>query len=1566
MRTALRRLAAAVFTAFLLTSSAYAQECLPGAGATNASLILPNTLVPTADGAPLTAVSTIRAYAPGGQCVGSTSWTPGAPAFINVAADDDQTPGEVEGMRPGETISYRVTTGGVEYQTATATYASGSGVFAYSAMMTMTGLAATNPAVPPTFSAAPNILDLGEHMVGATATGAVVVTNTGNQGALVISGVVSTSAMITVAPTTASIAAGAAQTFTVTYRPTAAGTHDANLNFTHNGAGGSSATVVVASAQAAQPGSLAANPTSLAYGAVAVGGSQWRDVTLTHSGGAAPLVISGVTLPAGYTASPTTASINSGSSATIRITFAPTQAGAANGDAVFTHNGAGGATAVALTGAAALPAFSAAPTTLDLGVRTVGATATGAVVVTNTGLGNLVISNVVSTNAMITVSPTTATIAAGGTRSFTVTYQPTAAGTHDANLNFTHNGAGGSSATVVVASAQAAQPGSLAANPTSLAYGAVLTGASSYKDVVLTHSGGAAPLVVSGITLPAGYSASPTTATLAPGANATIRITFAPTQAGAANGNAVFAHNGAGGSTTVALTGAGQTPQPGSLAAAPATLAYGSIVVGNSSYKDVTLTHSGGAAPLVVSGVTLPAGYTASPTTASIPVGGAATIRITFTPTQAGAANGNAVFAHNGTGGSTTVALTGAGQAAAAGALAVSPGALAFGAVVVGASPFREVTFTHNGGTAPLVVSGITAPEGYTVSPQTLTLAPGANATVRVTFTPAQAGAANGSLAIAHNGGGAASIALTGAAQASVPVTFAASPEALDFGVQAVGATAARTLVVTNSGNQGALVISGVASTGDMVTIAPTTANIAAGASQTFTVTYHPTTAGPHNATLSFAHNGAGGASTVAVAASAQAAAAGSLVANPASVSFGSVTLGASPYREVTLTHTGGSAPLVVTDIALPLDYTVSPQTLMLAPGASATLRFTYTPTQLGVSGGDARITHNGVGGLAVVELSGVGAQPAHFAAAPTRLSFGAVVLGADAATIVTVSNPGGARPLVVSDVASSHPAVSVAPRTATIAPGASVAFTVTLATHAEGAVEGMLRFEHNGSSGEGEVYFSASIGPVETATVDQTYLSFHDTYVGGVSEETVTMTHTGGSEPLVVTAAASDDAFSVAPATATIQPGAAQTFFLRFRPSAAGRRAGAVTLSHRLGQSTISVAGAGLALPTNVLAADRPAYDAGSVLSEQRRTVPMTLRNTDAARTLRVTEIASSDAAFQVSPATLTLAPGQSGALELTFHPTGAATGPRTAAITFRHDAGGELQVQAAGRVAGLLGDGNADGALDLLDVLMTRSTAISAEAKRALDVHPFPAGDGAVTPEDEAALISRVVHKRWGAPQAGGAAGGPAAEPEGAAAVVQGTAKNGAIGMQIEARVSGLTSAAELVQQSAGHNLRMAYGLADDGMLTMIAFRTDGMPLETGPLCMVTIARPGIRPDDVQVLRAFGASADFQRDAANANVQATANEPALMPVGYALSAPYPNPFNPQARFTLRMEQAQDVTISVFDALGRRVQTLHQGVLAAATHQFTLEGAGLTSGAYFIVARGAHFHQVQQAILLK
>lgn len=90
-----------------------------------------------------------------------------------------------------------------------------------------------------------------------------------------------------------------------------------------------------------------------------------------------------------------------------------------------------------------------------------------------------------------------------------------------------------------------------------------------------------------------------------------------------------------------------------------------------------------------------------------------------------------------------------------------------------------------------------------------------------------------------------------------------------------------------------------------------------------------------------------------------------------------------------------------------------------------------------------------------------------------------------------------------------------------------------------------------------------------------------------------------------------------------------------------------------------------------------------------------------------------------------------------------------------------------------------------------------------------------------------------------------------------------------------------------------------------------------------------------------------------------------ALVPMD--LTAAYPNPFRDGASFTLRVAEAQTVEVALYDALGRRVQTVYAGPMAAGERRvLTIDARDLPSGLYVYRAVGAGVSASHPVVLSK
>jgi hypothetical protein len=72
-------------------------------------------------------------------------------------------------------------------------------------------------------------------------------------------------------------------------------------------------------------------------------------------------------------------------------------------------------------------------------------------------------------------------------------------------------------------------------------------------------------------------------------------------------------------------------------------------------------------------------------------------------------------------------------------------------------------------------------------------------------------------------------------------------------------------------------------------------------------------------------------------------------------------------------------------------------------------------------------------------------------------------------------------------------------------------------------------------------------------------------------------------------------------------------------------------------------------------------------------------------------------------------------------------------------------------------------------------------------------------------------------------------------------------------------------------------------------------------------------------------------------------------IPDEFALEGAYPNPFRQAATLKMDLPQKANVTVEVYDLLGRKVQTAHSGEIAAGSGRTVrINGSDLSSGTYF------------------
>ena len=99
--------------------------------------------------------------------------------------------------------------------------------------------------------------------------------------------------------------------------------------------------------------------------------------------------------------------------------------------------------------------------------------------------------------------------------------------------------------------------------------------------------------------------------------------------------------------------------------------------------------------------------------------------------------------------------------------------------------------------------------------------------------------------------------------------------------------------------------------------------------------------------------------------------------------------------------------------------------------------------------------------------------------------------------------------------------------------------------------------------------------------------------------------------------------------------------------------------------------------------------------------------------------------------------------------------------------------------------------------------------------------------------------------------------------------------------------------------------------------------------------------------------------------------NSEMMLPVETNLYQNYPNPFNPTTNINFRLNNSEDVSIKIYNVLGKEIKQLLQKNLLSGEHNVQWDGKGnegstLPSGVYFIQMIAGSYQKTIKTILLK
>jgi hypothetical protein len=703
--------------------------------------------------------------------------------------------------------------------------------------------------------------------------------------------------------------------------------------------------------------------------------------------------------------------------------------------------------------------------------------------------------------------------------------------------------------------------------PSSLTFSGQVVNSPSAPQIITLTNNYANILTVVGIEAAGDFAETNTCTTIAQGANCTISVTYTPTGTGASNGSIIVSDSE--GTQVVLLSGTGIAP---GVRLSPASLVFGSQTVGTiSGSQTVTLTDNG-TSDLTISSVTASGDFAETDTCASnsIQANGTCGITVTFNPTATGTRTGSITIIDSV--GTHAIGLTGTANAPGVG---LSLSNLTFGSETVNTPSAADNVTLTNTGDSNLTITSVTAAGDFGETDNCVslgTLAPLATCTIGVTFTPAATGARSGTVTIVDSvGSHVITLAGTGIAPG-----VELSPTSVSFGSQTVGtASTSQAVTLTNNGGSN-LNITGVSASGDFGETDNCTSGspIASSGTCTITITFTPAATGTRTGSVIITD----GAGTQVVAMTGTGAAPGASL-SPATLSFGSVTVGSSaPLTSNVQLPLGTSGSLTVTGVTISGDYTaVNNCSSSIVAGGSCGLAVTFTPAAAGSRTGTALVGYT-VGadtGQLVLALNGTGAAPgAHLST--TSLSFGNETVGFSSTALPVVLTNNGTSSLTVSGISASGD-FTLSDTCGTLAAGGgSCTIDVTFTPTATGARAGALNIVDGVGT---QVVNLSGTGMGASISLTPSAVTFGSQTVGTTSAATpVTLNNTGAGNVVVSGLTASGD-FAISGSTCTsVASGSYCTISITFTPSAIGTRTGSITIVDSEGTHVVPVSGAGTA----------------------------------------------------------------------------------------------------------------------------------------------------------------------------------------------------------------------------------------------------------------------------------------------------------------------------------------------------------------------------------------------------
>ncbi|WP_151996844.1 MULTISPECIES: choice-of-anchor D domain-containing protein [unclassified Imperialibacter] len=863
----------------------------------------------------------------------------------------------------------------------------------------------------------------------------------------------------------------------------------------------------------------------------------------------------------------------------------------------------------------------------------------------NSGTSTLNISNITVSGTDYSVNSAISTVAANATETFTVSLSGTNTGNFSATVTITSDDADESDFTFPVTGtitfpeinvfdgATDVSPSITDAQVTAINFGSAVQGSEIIRTFAIKNSG-TSILNVSGITVSGtDYNVNSAISTVAANATETFTISLSGTNTGNFSATVTITSDDADESDfTFPVTGTITFPEinvfdgatdasPGITDAQVTAINFGSAVHGSEIIRTFAIKNSG-TSVLNVSSVTVSGtDYNVNSAISTVAANATETFTISLSGTNTGNFSATVTITSDDADESDfTFPVTGtitypeinmfAGNDNTASAISDDQTeTISFEPTVKGTDVPRNFTI-ENTGTSALNISSVTVSGAdFSVSSAITSVATNASANFSITLSGANAGTFNATVTIASDDAdeNPFTFPITGTVTYPEINVFAGTDNtatmitdgqtsAVEFGSSVQGNPITRTFAIQNAGTS-VLTVSGITLSGTDFSVSSAITSIAAGATETFTVTLSGDNTGNFSADVTIGSDNSGDNSftfpitgsitypNIAVFAGEDNSGEAISDEQATPISFGSAVQGSNIVRTFAIENTGTST-LTISEVTVSgTGYSVTNAITAIAAGATQTFTLTLSGTDTGTFDEIVTITSDDAdespftfpvsGTITFTEISVFAGTentaPAILNGQPAPVDFGSAAEGSEISQGFAIENTGTSN-LNISAITVDGTAFSVSSTIASISPGNTEMFTVTLSGANAGMFnatvaiisddldESSFTFPITGEILSGvplvpeiEIFVGSSDTGTSITDGQSTAIEMGTTEQGADLEAVFTIKNTGNAALEISGITSSSEVFSILSSITSLLPGTTGQFTVVMDASAGG-----------------------------------------------------------------------------------------------------------------------------------------------------------------------------------------------------------------------------------------------------------------------------------------------------------------------------------------------------------------------------------------------------------------------------